>query len=237
LFPVKALLVVFLILCVLLGAVVGLLWWRPWSLVRIQTTVRVTEGVVDLYSLDGRGERVFKRTVTQGQTARMTALHHTGRGSEFGLFGPLLSDTLVSFMAQVESLAQRLPEETFSRMYTEAQFTELILRKLQGRIPVKSLRVTIDRNGFTADGRLEHGPLALDVSGSGIVDVNKDYKNLLYLRIYRIKIGPMDCPDLITSRLEDTFAEIVSRKDFPIEILDMKYQDKGILITARRRQR
>jgi len=154
----------------------------------------------------------------------------------FNVLTPLIPKAVHIFKIRVGLLAQRLKEDEFVRFYTQDEFNHFILARLKRKMPkvLKRATVAIHESGFDGEAILKLGFLEFPFRGAGFIGVDAEDDNSMYLEAHWVKVGPFKMPRFLLKNLEATFYDAANKGNLPLEILEMTWEDGGILIKCKK---
>lgn len=227
----------FLVVLLLIG--VGVYAFKPWSLWIeegcIRTTVTVFKGEVNLYGFDREGNVELRRVVREGETAFIETVQKKAKGS-LGVIRKIFPEAMTALAVRIRIWAGRLPDDKLARFVPEGEIQEFLAEKLGARTPFSEIRMKVGEKGFEGSAYLKLALFETRVKGRGVVGVDRKEGNRLYLRLYEVRIGLLKLPAFLLREWEDTFSAIFSPSHFPLRVLELEYQEGGVLIYAVRRQ-
>ena len=226
-------LLIFISMLVLLGILIGVFTTQGGLPVR--TKVTVFEGSVSLYSFDENGRRQLNRIVQAGESAEISTQRPlVPPGLFFKSLKTGFPKAVYAFIEAVKVWARDLPDDRLARFFTEEEFNVFLSEKLSQNTPFSNIQFSLADEGCSGQANLKIGFIDVVVTGTGRAMVDKE-NGQLYLEIDYIKVGIIDLPRFVLRELEEAFTQIFSRGDFPLKVLELEYQNRGILIYAIRR--
>lgn len=197
---------------------------------KIRTTVRVIEGSVDFYELDDSGGRRFKKTVKTGETAEIVSAVGGKRG---GILVRAFPNMVDAAAREASQWGKKLPDDQLAKFISEDEL-ETFFTRVGEKARIRNIRVAAGADGFEGSGRIALGKLGVNASGRGNVELDKK-TGRLHLHILEVKVGKVKLPAAALRELESIFDAVFNSPDFSLQVLEVEYRDKGILVYARRR--
>lgn len=224
-----------IILGVVLTVVITIPAFFVWMYVKqptktLTTTVSVIEGAVELFEIDKSGHRKFRDVVKAGETASVVSVE-----KEAGFIAKSVFIGLIrAFQEGAINWSNRVVEDRWAGFIPEKQVEEFA-KGAEKTTPLSGVTIRITREGFEAYGIVDLGLKRMGLAATGIIAVDP-FKKRLYLKLYSLSLGRYAFPKFFLKEIEAAFSEIYSPQKFPLEILEMEYQEDGILIYARRKE-
>ncbi len=218
----------------------ALFWFKPWpggkappARVR-ETTIRVVEGVVEVYELDPRGKPREKRTLFPGESLVVRKLESVPPSSAApNILQPLAARAAGLARSKAAEAVRDLAPGRRSRLITEEDLDRFLISELSRKHIASEASVRITREGLDVSAKIRPaGPIEIPVTGRGIVRLGPDRK--LYLELREVKLGFVSLPPFALRGIEDAFDAEMAQGTPPIEILDLDYSDSGIQLSFRR---
>ncbi|HTL70192.1 MAG TPA: hypothetical protein VL404_02755 [Candidatus Eisenbacteria bacterium] len=229
-----------LLIGVLIAAVLAEAAWAAWLFwprkryTAITTTVRVTEGRVDVYRLDAGGKPVFLRAVNAGETVDVAGEERMrDDGGVLAFTGPVFPRIMKLFLREIEEMTRGGPP-VFARLYTEEELNDKPARRIADRAELSALKLSIDAGGFTVTALVKHRFFDVTLIARGRIGLDRHER--LFLELTEMRAGPVVLPRAVLRRLEDSFYRSVQAEAFPVRITKLEYRDKGIWIEGVRNE-
>lgn len=139
-------------------------------------------------------------------------------------FTDVFSDQLVRYMkgAGITELTRR---------FTETEFQELVLRRVQGRFAgqISQVATKIHTEGFVGSGMVHLGPLKIPVEARVRVSVVNERP---HASVQEIKAGNLRFPEPILKALENKVNESVDTQPYPLKIKKYELREGEVLISV-----
>ncbi len=147
-----------------------------------------------------------------------------------------IPDGVTAFKEQIAKLASRRKEAVFTRLYTEFEFKEYVLKVLDNKYGgiVKGVQAQIDERGFFLYGVFDLKVMSVPASGLGKI-ITEDESGQLILKLDHVKVNGLKLPDWLLRKIEKNFNLTANTANGvqALEILDMQYQSGGVQMKCR----
>ncbi len=198
----------------------------------LTTTVKVFEGVVDVYRLED-GKKNFRGPVRAGEELVVQTEIAGGKDTKaLGLLASAVPVVASVLQKQADAVAARMTDGQYAGTLSEEAVNRSLAEHLAGS-GVSSPVCVITSAGVRANAVLGKGFLKAKVSAEGKLKPSEEGR--LDLALTGVKIGVLQLPDWALRQLEDVFEAAMAKADLAIEVLELEYEDGGVLVYARRR--
>ncbi len=118
-----------------------------------------------------------------------------------------------------------------TRRYSEQEFQELVLRRVQQRFPgqVKEVKVKIQPDGFVGSGKVQLGMLSFPLEARIGVVVKDEVPNAV---IQEVKVGNLVVPEMLLKILEERANQAIAQGKYPLRIKQYELKEGYALISA-----
>lgn len=172
------------------------------------------------------------------QTQKAALALRIGRPLTAG--APLLGWVQMTLPVFVQVFAERLVqymeaagEMELTRKYTEEEFRNIVVRKVQQRFPgqVQAVQVSIHPNGYVGSCMVRLGPLSFPVGGRVGIKVVNDRVHVVFYEMRVWKIGVMDA---LRKQLESQVNGTIDRLRLPLKIKEYELGEGYAFIRVER---
>lgn len=128
------------------------------------------------------------------------------------------------FMSRLSRYMQAVGETEITRRFTEQEFEQLVIRRIQQRFPrqVAGMTVKIRSDGFIGSGTVQLGILSFPVRTRIGVTIIQERPHAV---IHEVKIGKLVMPKSLRKILEKRVNESINRARYPLRVKEYKLSD------------
>lgn len=121
------------------------------------------------------------------------------------------------FMERLTHYMQATGKTTLSRKFTEDEFRDLVVRRLEERFPkqISGFQARIRPDGFVGSGKVTLGALTFPVSARIGVQVIEEKP---YAVIHEIRVGNLALPEPLRKLLEDRVNRSIEQAEYPLKV-------------------
>lgn len=143
-------------------------------------------------------------------------------------FLPIFVDVFVERLARY---MQTTGAKELTRRYTEQEFQELVLRRVQERFPgkVRDISTKIQPDGFVGSGSLRLGSETFPIRARIGIGVVKERPHAL---IREVRVGNLTIPDPLLRTLEKRVNATIDQGDYPLKIKRYELKEGHALISV-----
>lgn len=142
------------------------------------------------------------------------------------VFVQTFSDRLAKYMDSVE-------ETAFTRKYTEAEFRNIVLRRVQERFPdqIRAVQVRIRPDGYSGSCSIHLGPLSFSVEGRVGVRLSGQRPHVV---IHELRVWKIPVIEPIRKHLENQVNQAIDKLRLPIRVTEYQFGEGYCLIRVER---
>lgn len=212
---------------------------------RVSKTI-VYSGQVYVVNYDSSGKAQKMQVIGMNQITSEKKIEKATKEEKMGWMERFVYDAMAQFVpegvsmfkAQVALLSQNFRDPIFTRFYSEFEFQDHIVARLAKQLggSLKEVQSKVDEHGIFVHGIVSLKMLDFPVSVLGRLTVSEESGQLI-LELDHVKVNNLPLPEWVLRRLEKGFnltSEINAHSGTQgFEILEIKYQSGGILMTCR----
>lgn len=230
--------ILFVVVAAIFFVVAGFLLLAPGSHRKaparvLTTTIKVIEGVVDVYRVEN-GKRDYRGPFKAGEEAVVQTQIAGGKDTKaLGALASLVPAMAAVIQKQADAAAARMVDGQYAGHLSGEEISRSLNEHL-GDTGLSEPRCVITAEGLIVTAVMGRGFLKAPIALEGRFTPTEG--GGLDLALSSLKIGPVQLPDWALRQLEDVFRAAMDRSPLAVEVLEIEYEDDGILVYARRRQ-
>ncbi len=135
------------------------------------------------------------------------------------------------FMERMSKYMQAVGETEMTRKYTESEFQDLVVRRVQARFPGQTSNITtrIHPDGFVGAGDIHLGPLHFPISARIGITVVEERPNA---EVREVTVGPLAIPKPLLRLLGKRVNETIQKSRYPLKIKRYELKEGWALISV-----